>query len=160
MITITKPTRKNWKKICTIDKEIFKEGHEGDSVLVNRLRTFPEGCFVALDKGREVGYLSAEIWSKKHKIASNINASENHDEKGTILYISGLGVLPHYQNKKIGSQLLEKAIHLAQKRKLKRIILRTHAIRSKRFYEKFGFQQISYKDIEQGDACYIMELQL
>lgn len=39
-------------------------------------------------------------------------------------------------------------------------ILRTHTERSKRFYEKHGFNEISYKDIEPEDKCYIMKLNL
>ena len=160
MIQIKTPAKEDFRKICIIDKEIFKKDHDKNSVIIDRLKTFPEGCFLALDNDKEVGYLSSEIWSREHTIASNVKASKNHDPKGRILYISGIGILPNYQNKKIGSRLLKKAITLAKKMMAKYIILRTHTERSKRFYEKHGFKQISYKNLEPEDKCYIMKLNL
>ncbi len=130
---------KNIKDIIRIEQNIFGKIAENEEIILDRIKTFKEGCFGAFENKELIGYCSSEIWKKKHPLKRNVRASLNHDCSGKILYISGLGIIEEFRKRNIGTKLLNKLISLAQKRKLELILLRTSFPKSISFYQKKGF---------------------
>ncbi len=70
----------------------------------------------------------------------------------TILYIQDLLVHPAYQNKGIGTQLIEKMVQAYPKVRQK-VLLTENEQRTRRFYEKCQFQSVATQEM----ICFYRE---
>ncbi|CEO08914.1 GNAT family N-acetyltransferase [Paraclostridium sordellii] len=132
-IIIRKENIKDKNIIYSLIKEAFKnevhsDGDEPD--LVNRLRNsksyIPELSLVATFDESIMGY----IMFTKILI-------ENEDNKSESLALAPLAVLPDYQNKGIGSKLINKGLEIAKNLGYKSVIV----LGSETYYPKFGFKE-------------------
>ena len=84
----------------------------------------PEGCLVAIDKGKIVGAIFSHVWGKTG-------------------WIGTFGVLPEYQSKGVGKELMVKAINYLDKvRNVTKLALETmpDSVKNIALYSKLGFR--------------------
>lgn len=99
--------------IMGIETSSFKlEICEKSEVFLERIDVFPKGFFI-MEHGNEViGYLSSEIWKYKEDIADKDftlghSIKESHNNNGTELYISSMGIIPKFRGKQLGKLMFE-----------------------------------------------------
>jgi GNAT superfamily N-acetyltransferase len=107
-----------------IDKEYY-DSETPLKILKSWFQTFPEGFFVAEDKGKIVAYIFVELLAEKKVIPFIHDAKETHNNNGKYMNVSGLGVLDEYKNTDLGEKLLEAIIKLAKSKKCKQILFIT-----------------------------------
>lgn len=69
-------------KIMKEEHQIFNKIVESKEVILNRIETFPKGCFGIFYNENLVGYITSEIWGKHNMVKLNVKASDNHNPKG------------------------------------------------------------------------------
>ena len=132
-ITVRKENNEDNNKVYTLIKKAFDGAEHSDGEehhLVNRLREsenyISELSLVALDHGIIVG----------HIMFTNI-AIENGDTKHKSLALAPLSVLPDYQNKGIGSKLINEGLKRAKDLGYKSVVV----LGSNKYYPRFGFEE-------------------
>lgn len=133
-----------------LDLVIFPRAFEDLEVHRDRLEVYLEGCFKIMDKEKMIGFFESELWSEYHKPAINVKASDRHNPKGTIFFITCIGFLPEYTGRGIGSQVMQFVFERAREIGCEAVYLQADD-RSKGFYEKLGFQ---LKESFDGDSGY------
>jgi len=134
----------DFPSVIDIERRVFNE-HD-PYLYMQFYETCSEGFMLAEINGIVVGYVVGFQTSRK---------------TGRIF---SLAVLPEYQNRGIGSNLLEEIINYLRQRGAFEVILevRVSNIKAKRFYERHGFYQVRvlkryYND---GEDAYLMRLSL
>lgn len=88
------------------------------------------------------------VWHEQQLIGLIRSVGEGE----TILYIQDLLVHPAYQNKGIGTQLIEKMVQAYPKVRQK-VLLTENEQRTRRFYEKCQFQSVATQEM----ICFYRE---
>lgn len=132
--TIRKEEEKDYKQIYEVNKLAFQQ--ENESKLIEKIRKsknfIPGLSIVAEIDNRIVGH----ILFSKIKI---IGASDYES-----LALAPMAVIPEFQKKGIGSELIKKGIAKAKELGFDSIIVLGH----KEYYPRFGFQRASKWDIK------------
>jgi putative acetyltransferase len=117
----------DYSSITEVNDLAFSHKNEGRLILaLRKTREFvPELSLVAVVGGRVVGH----ILFYPIKIKTN-------DVNHTSLALAPMAVLPEYQKKGIGSQLVREGLKRAPKLGLKSVIVLGHAA----YYPRFGFE--------------------
>ncbi|MFH1589413.1 MAG: GNAT family N-acetyltransferase [archaeon] len=143
--------------IMVIGESAFGHVYNNEETFQDRIETFPEGCLGFFQENNLIAFTTTEIWSEINKIEYNSKASVNHDKNGYMLYVSDMAVLPVYQGKNIGSELIKELINLAKKLDLGSIYLGSS--KAKGFYEKNGFTFLK-RVADDGHPYDLMEFRL
>lgn len=121
--------------IFNLIKEAFKDEQQSDHkehYLVDNIREsdayIPELALVAEMDGVVVGHI---LYSKIHIV--------DGDQKVESIALAPVSVLPAYQNKGIGSQLIKKSLQIAVDQGYASVIVLGH----KEYYPRFGFKPAS-----------------
>jgi putative acetyltransferase len=133
-ITIRKEEEKDHKQIFEVNKLAFQQENEGK--LIEKIRKnenfIPELSIVAEIDNRIVGHI---LFSKIKIVGKSVYES---------LALAPMAVIPEFQRKGIGSELVKKGINKAKKLGFDSIIVIGH----KEYYPKFGFQNASRWNIK------------
>ncbi|PPA71107.1 GNAT family N-acetyltransferase [Jeotgalibacillus proteolyticus] len=132
-IQIKQEQAEHYKATEEVIREAFLYEEYSDKkehLLVNRIRTseafIPELSLVALDQADNI---------IGHILLSKI-AIEGQDQKSDSLALAPVSVLPEYQKKGIGSQLINAALLKAKEAGFQSVIVLGH----ESYYPKFGFK--------------------
>jgi len=140
---VRKATEKDLSAVYSVEESCFEDGVKEDrEVIRERLEKFAGGFLVAEDeKGRVVGYSSAEKWREVPNIRLN-QAPAYHEMNGRIYYINSLGVAPALQGKGYGFKLLVSQVENAKKERCKKVIVITFPSEEHdRFFSRYGFKR-------------------
>lgn len=132
------PDNHNLDEFIKVDGMIFQDIYEPEEVKLERLTTYPSGCYLARDGEKPVGVLTTELWSDFHEPRIGSRAADFHDPQGKILYVTSFGLLNDYRGKGLGMRMVDLMKDHLEKHGLKHIYLRTSKARA--FYEKAGFE--------------------
>lgn len=99
MLNFEAITVNDLSRILKLDSLIFTTPSESKNVHLDRLKTFPFGCFILTVNGNDVGYFETEIWDNFHEPKENIHASKFHNSNEKILYLSNMGLLPNLRGR-------------------------------------------------------------
>jgi len=113
---------KDFEKLQEIDKEYYDGWNAPIKVFKNWFETFPEGFFVAEEKGEIIAYIFVELLNEHKVVPFMHDAKTIHNPNGKYMNISGLGILKKYKNTNIGEKLIEKIIELAKSKGCKQIL--------------------------------------
>ena len=132
--TIRKEEEKDHKQIYEVNKLAFQQ--ENESKLIEKIRKsenfIPELSIVAEIDNRIVGHI---LFSKIKIIG---------DSDYESLALAPMAVIPEFQKRGIGSELIKKGIDKAKELGFDSIIVLGH----KEYYPKFGFQRASKWNIK------------
>ena len=109
----------------------------------------PQLCLVAALNNEIIGNIAYST----HKIVNE------NGEEWEVLTFGPLGVLPQYQNKGIGTMLVEKSLQIAKELEYKGVVIFGHPA----YYPRFGFKNakeygITTEDGQNFDAFMALEL--
>ena len=153
-VKIRQETIKDRRKVFKLIEEAFLHAEYSDHfehLLVDRLRKsanfIPELSLVAEFNSQIVGYV----------LLTKISLNTNSDLK--FLSLAPVVVLPEFQNKGIGGQLIEHSHIIAKELDFDAIAILGHA----NYYPRFGYRQASNFGIKfpfdaPGENCFILEL--
>lgn len=114
--------------IFNLDEKIFTKKYHRRFSTIEELFSYLKDCtvYMAYDQKNPIGYIL-------------------YKQKDNEIEIIGLAVTPQYQNKGVGTLLMNKFLDNIKKQK---IMLTTHPFNSQaiRFYLKFGFSISAWKD--------------
>lgn len=134
-LTIDKEEINDYNEVEKVVEEAFKNAEHTDHsehILVNRLRKvkefIPELSLVAKDDDKIVG----------HIMLTKINIKSENTQTESLA-LAPVSVLPEYQDKGIGSKLINESLKIAKKLGFKSIIVLGHD----KYYPKFGFERAS-----------------
>lgn len=134
-INIRQETEKDYKLSETVVEKAFKNAEHSDhkeQILVDKLRRsdafIPELSLVAESNKEIIGH----IMLTKLFI-------ENEDNRYKSLALAPVSVLTEYQNKGIGSKLINKSLKIAKELGFKSVIVLGHD----KYYPRFGFKPAS-----------------
>lgn len=125
--------------VVNIDNEVFSPygTTEEPRIIASRLSVFPEGFFVLESDGVIAGYGSSEKWATEREPVMNEDAFASHDSSRRIFRITAMAVKNDYQNRGVGSAILDRLLSIAHEQGCRRVVLETtHA---KQFYLHRGF---------------------
>lgn len=142
-------------EVKRIDDIVFPHDAEDREVYEDRLKTFPEGCYKIMVGEKMAGFLTSEAWSDYHTTEINRKASVFHNPKGEIIFVSALGILPEFQGKGLGGELLLFFIEKMKSEGRKSIYLMA-ANKARTFYEKYGFRFVK-KEEDRGNIYDVLE---
>ena len=130
---IRKEEIKDKEEIYNLVKEAFKNAEHSDGQehnLVNKLRNsesfIPELALVAEDNEKIAAHI---MYTKVHIV--------NGEEKYESLALAPLSVLPEYQNKGVGSHLVNTSLNIARALGYESVIV----LGSEKYYPRFGFEE-------------------
>lgn len=87
---------------------------ESEETFVKRVTVFPDGFYVLEKEGTVCGYLTCEIWAENSIDGDSFllghDIAEKHSEKGTVLYVSSLALLPEHRSRGDGSKFFWECI--------------------------------------------------
>jgi predicted N-acetyltransferase YhbS len=133
-ILIRKEEKKDYNDIFDVNRLAF--GQEEESRLVNRIRNgsnfIPDLSLVAEKDGKIIG----------HILFSRIKIKGNSIFE--CLALAPMAIVPEFQKKGVGSQLIEAGISKAKELNYKSIIVLGH----KNYYPRFGFKKASKYNIK------------
>lgn len=113
-------------------------GRENEAKLVDLLRNskafIPQLSLIATTDGKPVGHI---LFSKISIVG------KDHSETGSLA-LAPMAVLPQYQRKGIGSQLIQTGLEKAKELKYKSVIVLGHDT----YYPRFGFTPANNWDIK------------
>ncbi len=111
-------TTEDLEAIMEMERLGFEPGiQEAVETFRQRLRIFPDGCFIAMSDSSIVGCVFTEIWaqydkgsSKSHDFALDHSISKNHRAEGSVLYIVSMTVKPEFRRGGVGTALFAATI--------------------------------------------------
>lgn len=110
-------------RIMTLEEGGFhKDIQESKSVMLERMRHFPEGFLVlANDADDAIGYLCSELWKSSEMpdvsaFALGHDIRDTHRADGKSLYISSMTVSPAYRGSGLGKRFFQQSIAMLQAR--------------------------------------------
>ncbi|AGA68240.1 putative acetyltransferase [Desulfitobacterium dichloroeliminans LMG P-21439] len=139
-ITIRQETKRDYQTTEDIVKKAFKDAEYSDQkeqFLVSRLRNskvfVPELSLIGEVDGEFIGH----IMLTKLII-------ENDEREYETLALAPVSVLPEYQNKGIGSKMINEGLRIAKELGFKSVIVLGH----EKYYPRFGFRPASRWNIK------------
>jgi putative acetyltransferase len=134
-LIIRPETENDFMDITKVNNLAFDQANEG--LLVEKLRNtpdyIPELSLIAIYDNKIVG----------HILFYPITISDG-DKKYTSLALAPMSVLPDYQKKGIGSELVKQGLNKTRNLGFSSVIVLGHA----EYYPKFGFKKASNYDIK------------
>ena len=127
---------------------------------MNRIRLFPEGCYVAICDGEVAGFSTALIINDLKSPETLDPPDEKlHNIQGNTYYLRSVGIRPDYQRKGLGKALVNQQLECA--RMLKKDYFRfTSSEDVEKFYANLGFSRITdYCDFH-GSVQAVWEIKL
>lgn len=135
-VEIRQETDRDIEEVYNIN--MFAFGRENESKLINRLRVGPsfisELSLVAISNDKLIG----------HILFTKIELDYLDDLKIVTLALAPMAVLPSYQNKGVGSQLILSGLSIAKQLCYESVIVLGHRY----YYPKFGFEPASKWNIQ------------
>lgn len=135
-VKIRKETQSDYSDVYNLNKVAFKQDVE--SKLIELLRKssafIPELSIVAIINNNIVG----------HILFTNIIVKGEDGNEYNSLALAPMSVIPKYQAKGIGGQLIKHGLNTAKKLGFKSVIVLGH----KDYYPKFGFEAASQWNIK------------
>ncbi len=153
-LQIENVSKENIKEIAIIEKICFpKEEAASEQSIRERVETFPESFFIGKIDGKIIGFINGAVTDSStitDKMFENVNL---HNPKGSYQMIFGLDVLPEYEKKGYGKQLMTHMIEESKKRGRKGVVLtcKEHLIS---FYEQFGYKVVGKSASTHGGATW------
>lgn len=134
-------------------RDYLNKSFTNDQIALELSNEFSE-FFITTIEGQLVGYLKV-----------NRNEAQTEQNLDHALEIERIYILKKYQGKKLGQQLLDKALDIAAQYQLRTIWLGVweHNPKAIHFYEKNGFQIFDQHEFQLGDEVQIdlmMKLEL
>lgn len=140
--------------VMEIEKSCFSSFiQEEKSILLERIKTFPQGFILLCHKNDVLGYCSTELWNcsypeklESKDFALNHSIFERHKSNAETLYISSIAVLPAKRGAGLGKFLFPETIKMVKEKNLqiKKIVLlvcsQWHV--AKKIYTNYGFEKI------------------
>lgn len=129
-LTVRNTLRRDIPKIQQLQRIVYPHLRPwSEAQLVNHLKVFPEGQFVAELHGEIVGASSSlivlwEEYDPSHSFMeiTGMGTFDTHNPKGKTLYGAEVCVNPNYRRKGIGHKLYEVRRNLCRQKNLRRII--------------------------------------
>jgi len=152
---------KDLSSILNVEKSAFPPSRQASpDTLQKRLQLFPQGCLVAEQDEKIIGFETSLLTLDVRSITELDQLDEMiHNPSGTVYYLRSLATKQEFQRQGIGKALTEEAIKVARKFK-KKIFRLTASQDVEQFYIKLGFQRITeYQDFH-GLPQAIWELKL
>lgn len=114
--------------------------HEARACFAEKLRLYPQGCWVVWLNRRPAAYLISHPWSQDQIVALHASLQQL-PQNPDCYYIHDLSVSPDFHGQGLGRIMAEKATECALKIGVKTIVL--VAVQSSQpFWNKFGFQPL------------------
>ena len=131
----------------------------GKQAFLYRISAFPERFFVAEAEGEVIGLVNG-CASDLPFIEDSLFEPQGHNPTGKNQMVFGLAVHPVWQNRGVGSALLQSLIEFAQAGGMERVILTCKEAKIA-FYQKFGFVNYGMsKSVHGGSVWFDMVLDL
>ena len=124
---------------CADIEDVAYGGHGATRERIERrIREYPGGFWVAVFGKQVVGFINSGCVLRDSIGGEKLKDLDGHDPAGQNRVIFSLAVLPAFQGRGIGRQLMERFIRESRRAKKKRILL---ICRRKLFsyYARFGF---------------------
>lgn len=128
-LKIRQENQKDHLAVYNLNQSAFAQPNEAklvDALRKNKTAFVPSLSLVACINEEVVG----------HILLSQIHIEDNTGRKHKALALAPMAVLPSYQRKGIGQQLVQRALYEAKKANHHLVIVLGHA----NFYQKFGFK--------------------
>lgn len=140
------------KDIMNIEISSFREDIcEKEEVFLERMNIFPEGFFIMEYDRKIIGYLCSEIWEYKEWVEEEDftlghSIEKYHNQNGSELYISSMGILVNFRGIGMGKLMFEEFLRfmIRTKKSLKSVILivSENWENARRIYSNNGFKEI------------------
>jgi len=158
-ITIRAAKAEEVERIAEIEKLCFPAAEAaGLSDFKERMEAFLENFLVAVDGDTIVGFINGCNTDKPVLGDELYHDAKLHKPEGEIQTVFGLDVLPQYQHRGIGHQLMRAYIEHARRTGKKAVIL-TCKEQKITFYESLGYRKLGTADSNHGGAVwYDMQL--
>ena len=158
-ITIRAAKAEEVERIAEIEKLCFPAAEAaGLSDFKERMEAFLENFLVAVDGDTIVGFINGCNTDKPVLGDELYHDAKLHKPEGEIQTVFGLDVLPQYQHRGIGHQLMRAYIEHARRTGKKAVIL-TCKEQKITFYESLGYIKLGTADSNHGGAVwYDMQL--
>ena len=154
VLQIQQATKEDIKEIARIESICFpKEEAASERFIKERVETFPESFFVGKIDNRIIGFINGAVTNDKTISDEMFEHVHLHNPEGNYQMIFGLDVLPGYERKGYGKQLMIYMITVSKKRGKKGLVLtcKEHLIS---FYEQFGYQVVGKSASTHGGATW------
>ena len=125
----------------------------GREALAERIAAFPESFLVGIRDGKIIGFINGAVINER-LIRDEMYADPScHDPQGAWQSIFGLDVLPEYQHRGYGSELMEHLIREAARKGRKGLTLDCKKEKIG-FYARFGYRLLGESASEHGGASW------
>lgn len=142
------------ERIAEIEAICFPEAEAaGLADFKERMKAFPENFLVAVDGDTIIGFINGCNTDKPVLGDELYHDATLHKPDGEIQTVFGLDVLPQYQHRGIGHQLMRAYIEHARTHGKKAVIL-TCKEQKITFYESLGYKKQGIADSEHGGAVW------
>jgi len=159
--TIRQATLGDINGICAVENSAFPSHRQASrEILMNRIKLFPEGCYVAICDGEIAGFSTALIINDLKSLETLDPPDEQlHNLQGNTYYLRSVGIKPECQGKGLGKALVTQQVEHAQI--LNKDYFRfTSSEDVEEFYTKLGFARITdYCDFH-GSVQAVWEMSL
>lgn len=138
-ITINPMQEADLDRVLAIQAQTYRpDFHEERPLFAEKLRLYPQGCWMAWSNALPAAYLVSHPWSQDRIVA--LHAILRHlPQKPDCYYIHDLSVSPTFHGRGFGRIMVEKAKECAANSGFKTILL-VAVQGSHPFWSKFGFQ--------------------
>lgn len=132
---------------------------ESHDVIAEKVRLFPEGCFVLEDAGQIVGYCLSHPWHVGSPPALNKQLGQL-PERPDCIFIHDIAVLAHARGRGAGGELLSRLLAIARQMNIPTLAL-VSVYDTYPFWQRFGFEvtedaTIADKLIAYGESARYM----
>jgi ribosomal protein S18 acetylase RimI-like enzyme len=137
---------------CTVETSGFSaEEMASRETIKLRIKTFPQGFFVAEIGGRVVGMANGASTNKNDISDEELKQLVGHDPLGKNMVLFALAVLPEFQRRGIARRLVERFVEEAKQSKKKKVFLmcKQHLIA---YYERLGFSHMGLSRSTHGGS--------
>lgn len=158
---IRQASPKDIDALCLVEKAAFPLYRQARSaILANRIKLFPEGCYVILCENKIVGFSTALLIDDLCSLeALSPPDSQLHNPQGDIYYLRSVAIMPDYQRRGFGKTLIETQIETAHRLNKKKFRF-TASQEVEAFYTHLGFKRITEYESFHGSIQAVWEIKL
>lgn len=144
-IMITQMTPPDLDQVNTLADYIYPNLWEPNEAFSVKLNLFPQGCFVAKNDDKIVGYIFSHPWISTEIVSlGQIICLPNNPD---CYYLHDCAVDPNHRNKGIGKQLVDKTLEIAKGYGNVKLV---SVLNSEEFWKKYGF--IGVKEVQYTES--------